>query len=387
MKISGVVSEFNPFHNGHKYLIDEIKKNSDAIISVMSGSFVQRGDVAVFDKWQRAKMAVLNGVDLVIELPVIYSTANAQVFSRGAVQLIDSLNCVDELVFGSESGDINVLCEAAQFLYDNNIEFSSKIKEYLSQGFGYASAISKASNGYIDENILNESNNILGIEYIKALKSINSSVKVKTIQRNGVSHDSKASINGITSASHIREMLEKNQDISTFIPENIYSICKASKLYNISHLNDTILYLLRTLDSSYIETISDVGEGLENRIKSIGMSSLLIDEIIDKVSSKRYTKSRIRRILVAILLGITKEMTNIPIDYARVLAFNNKGREIINQIKKKSALSVVTKVADFNTDSVLFKKDILSCDIAGLCSITPEPSGRDYITSPIYIDD
>lgn len=380
MKISSVIAEFNPFHNGHEYLIKETKKESDAVICVMSGSFVQRGDVALFDKWTRAKAAVMCGADLIIELPAVYAVSTAERFAAGAVSLIEKLGCADEIVFGSEAGDLKKLTEAAELTCTESPEISKKIKAYLNSGLSFPVARQKAYSGIIDDGILTNPNNILAVEYIKAALKNNCSVKFRTLQRIGDYHSTQAS-GKYASATALRKFILSGKDISNYIPSNICEIYKSASLYNIDKLNNTIIYLLRTTELNQLREINDVTEGLEYALKKAGNEYSDIGSVISAVSGKRYTKTKISRILISLLLGIDKKIIYSYPSYARILAFNNLGREII----KKINIPTIVKVADFTDNNEMFNIDITATNVASLCSDKNKESGKDYKTSPIYL--
>ena len=230
MKITGIIAEYNPFHNGHKYQIEEAKKFSDAVVVIMSGSFVQRGSIAITDKWTRAKVAAENGADLVLELPVIYSLNTAQRFAKGAVEILDRTNVIDYLCFGSESGNVDELTKVADMLINEPEDVSEKIKKFIAEGISYPAARQKAFRGLIDEEILSSPNNILALEYIKALIEIESSIEPVTVKRYGTDYHDEFAKNGIASASAIRSMI-KNQEnvimiffVVTLVSVGIYMI-------------------------------------------------------------------------------------------------------------------------------------------------------------------
>ena len=212
MKITGVIAEFNPFHNGHKYLIEKIKEKQDAVVCVMSGSFVQRGDVAVFDKWTRAEAAMHCGAALVIELPAVFATAPAERFASGATELIEKLGCVNEITFGSECGDIDTLINTAKILNNESDEVSQEIKHHLSSGMGYPLALQTAFKGSVSQELLKNPNDILAIEYIKASLKRNSKILFSTMHRMEVNHSDETTKNGYASASTVRKMIKNNEN-------------------------------------------------------------------------------------------------------------------------------------------------------------------------------
>lgn len=385
LKIAGVVAEYNPFHNGHKHQIDEIKKDCDAVIAVMSGSFVQRGDIAITDKWTRAKAAVMGGCDLVLELPVCYSLSSANVFAQGSVEILNKLNVADNIYFGSENGNIDDLKSAADIMSNETKETSDKIKEYISFGISYPAAVSKAYSDKIQPDLLYLPNNILGIEYIRALKKFNSPIIPKTIIRNSVSHDEESPAGEFASASYIRELIQNNIDYSDFVPKSAYEVYKNSDMtYNIKNLDELILGYLRLADPKNLENIIDMAEGLENRILSSAFNSATFEELCASVKSKRYTLSRIRRIVLASVLNL-KELT--PITYVRVLSMNDTGKAILKEVKKESKLDIIIKPSLYKKNNKLIYNDFNATDIHSLASKIPNSKigKKDYLTSPVII--
>lgn len=383
MKVCAIICEYNPFHNGHKYQIDEIKKNYDAVICIMSGAFVQRGDAAIFDKWTRAECALLNGADLVIELPVCFSVNTAQRFSFGAVSILDKLGVVNSLCFGSECGDIDMLIKAADILSNEPPELSDQIKMLLDDGMSYPKARSIAFSSLIDEDILTEPNNILALEYIQALKLLNSKIIPITIKRKDAGHHDKALSKNIASASAIRSLITANKDYSAYVPDNTYEFYKSASVADISLLDTVLIYLLRTTSPEVLKQINDVTEGIENRLISSAYECRGFYELCDNIKTKRYTHTKISRILVSTLLNHTKELSKVPPDYVRVLGMNKIGMELLSKIKKVSPLQLITKTSDFKSFNPSFELDIKSGDIYSLCIKNNKKNVRDYYNSPI----
>lgn len=369
--VTAIICEYNPFHYGHKFQLDTVKKDADAIICIMSGSFVQRGAPAVYDKWTRAEDAVNNGADLVIELPVVYSAQSAQRFATGGVKLADSLGIVDCLSFGSECGDIEKLKACADIL--NSEEFESFMEEEMKKGTSFPVARSNVLTSHyphVDTGLVSNPNNILSIEYISALNKIESNIQPITHKRDL----------SFLSASDIRKNMETGEDVTDSVPTEI------RKPYNKGIFDALVLHHFRTKRSEALQSICDMSEGLENKFKKASQSSLTSDALADAVKSKRYTRTRIDRIIVNSLLGIEEKHTQIPPQYIRVLAFNDCGKSLLSDIKKKSSLPIITKVADAKSDNSDFKtmleKDLLATDIYSV--ITNQKSGLDFLTSPLY---
>ena len=376
MKTAGIICEYNPFHSGHKYQIDMVKKDFDAVISIMSGSFVQRGDVAIFDKWTRAKAALSNGADLVIELPVKYALSSAEGFCEGGVKLLSEMKVVDALCFGSESGDILELTNCAKALLTESPEISQRIKVMMSEGLPYAKARAASYEGIIDTELLAQPNNILAIEYIKAILKLKSNMRPITIKRMGAGYHSEDIIEGFASATLLREKIRVGEDISTITPYDLL----ASVTYDINRLTNAFKYKLRTEGEAAFDGIPDMEPGLANRfLNEIDREN--ITAIVDAVKTKRYAYTRLQRIVACVLLGLKKD-TKSP-DYIRVLGMNDTGKRLLFEMKEQSNLPIVNKVADFKDDSIL--PDILATDLAALCGDSPVPMGRDFTTSPIII--
>ncbi len=376
MRACGVICEYNPFHNGHKYQLDRLKREFDAVVCVMSGSFVQRGDVAVFDKWTRAKAALLGGADLVIELPVRYSLSSAEGFAMGGVKILDALGIIDAIGFGCECGDVSALDKCADIMLCEPEEVSSKIKELTGEGMSFAKAQAMAYVGVLDEDIISKPNNILALEYIKALKRIKSSITPYAIKRKGAGYHDMHPDGGFASATLLREMMAKGEDISAFTPFD-FSECES---YDINRLTDAFKYKLMKEGVAAFDGIADIEPGLDNRfLKALDKESFT--KIIDFVKTKRYTRARLCRIAVSVLLGIKGGFCE-P-EYVRVLGMTDAGKELLFKMKKTCSLPVVNKVADFKNDAI--KTDILATDLAAFCASKKIQMGRDYKRSPVII--
>ena len=307
----GIICEFNPFHKGHKHLFDTIKSENDSVTCIMSGNLVQRGEFAIYDKFTRAKEALQNGADLVIELPCVYSVMSAQGFAENAVNIIESTGCIDAIAFGGECDDIYKLINVAKKVKDSE----ALIKEEMKKGLSYPAARKEV----VDSDILDTPNNILAIEYINATK-----LKCCVIKRIGSGHDSD-DIN--YSASAIRASLPTDY------------VC------SLKNCEKAVLAKLRTMTAEDFINIEDVSEGLENRLCEAVSKAASLDELYDYAKTKRYTHSRIRRIVLRAYLGITKDYSFKP-PYIRILGFNDKGRSILAEMKKSAALPVISRYSD-----------------------------------------
>lgn len=398
MNITGIITEYNPFHNGHLYHLKEARKNTnaDAIVCIMSGNFVQRGGPSIIDKWKRAEMALNNGVDLVIELPTFYAVSSAEFFAKGSVSILNNLGVVNNLFFGSESGNINKLMKISNVLVNENLEFKALMKNHLSNGDTFAKAREKALIEYLKCEEINEiitsSNNILGIEYIKALLKLNSTIKPFTLKREGSSYNDKIISNSFSSATSIRELLKNKsslENLKNLIPEKSYEIF--SKLqdenYPLVFDDDMYKFIKYKIQTNCINfnNLYEIKEGLENKIiKEITLSNSYEDFIL-KVKSKRYTYSKISRILTHIYLGLdSSNFLNIDDSknlYSRILGFNNIGKEVLSLIKKNSSIPLITKVPRF-TNNPLLKFDIQATAAYSNLNNKVNPN-NDYLQSPI----
>ncbi len=354
MKITGIVSEYNPLHNGHLYHIEKTRENGAThIVAVMSGNYVQRGETAVMNKFERANLAVKSGVDLVIEIPTVYSLASAEFYARGAVYLLNSLGCVDEISFGSEVGSVEEIKNAADIAWE--CQQSDELEELLKSGMSYPNAINNMilnkygrKKGNRIGDILASPNNVLAVEYLKAIKYFNSDINPFTIHRKSAAHDSMCPLDNIASASFIRKCMDDGNDFFGLVPDRVYEAYKNAlqngNIANIKNLERILIYKLRTITADELREIPDVGQGLENRILDCSNLSS-IEAIMQGIKSKRYTMARIRRILYNMLIGITKSDLETFPSYARVLAVNERGRDILSKAKETASIPVNTSLA------------------------------------------
>lgn len=363
--VVGIIGEYNPFHNGHSYHLEKSKElaQADYVISIISGNFVQRGNVSLIDKWAKADMALANGVDLVIELPTVYSISSAENFAYGAVKILNSLGIVDYLSFGSEFCQIDVLEKIADVLYKEPPEFTSLLKHELSKGVSFPKARENALLMYLNDirkyaNVLSSPNNILAIEYMKALKKLKSHIKPIAIKRINVGYNDLNTNHNFASATAIREKIktDKPAGLSKLMPPNSYrilynSILKGHYVKDLVAFEKEIIYALRKMNLNEIANLPDVSEGLEHNIKEAANSCNTIEEFMNIVKTKRYTSTRIQRILLYVLLGITKDDMKASFKaqpYIRVLGMNQKGKELLSAIShSKPNLNIVTSVKKY----------------------------------------
>lgn len=363
MKIASVITEYNPFHNGHLYQLNKIREIfTYNIVVIMSSNFVQRGEPAIISKFERAKIAVDNGASLVIENPLLYSTSNAEIFSKGAVNILNSMGVVDRLYFGAE--DDSELLKNIISKIESNLD-ENKIKKFLDDGNSYIKA-RELSMDFLSErekDILKKPNNILGIEYIKALIDLNSSITPLSIKRKNVNHNDLHSIDNFASASFIRDKTFNGEDISKFIPN--YDLEPQN---NLENYYDIFRYKLISGDINY-EDYFDYEVGLENRMKD-NLNANTFSEFIEKVHSKRHSKSRIKRLCLQILLDIKKDLIlnsfNYP--YIRVLALDENGLEILKKFKNKNIIYSFKKFYDNcdNNFKQILDKEIYSTNLYNL---------------------
>ena len=365
--ILGIVCEYNPFHNGHLYHLYESKKitSSDYSVAIISGNFTQRGEPSIVNKWLKTEMALKSGVDLVIELPVVYSISSAENFAHGAIKILDSLNIVDYLSFGSECGDISVLDDIVDVLIAEPKAYTTLLSHELSKGISFPKARENALMMYLGNirrfaNILSAPNNILGIEYLKALKKQNSMIRPIALKRKEANHNDNlfSPSSAFSSASAIRNICNSNDitQLQRVMPESSYDILeeclkKGNIVKSLSAFDKEILYMLRKMSTEEIAELPDVSEGLEYSLKKAATSCNSVVELLTLVDSKRYTKTRIQRILLYAILGITKkdiQLSQTISPYIRILGFNEKGKEMISEITRRNPkLNLVTSVKKF----------------------------------------
>ena len=329
MKTIGIIAEFNPLHNGHVVHIEESKKisGSDKVIAVMSGNFVQRGEPAIFDKWIRTRAALLSGVDVVIELPVQYCVCGADYFARGAVGLLESTGVVDALSFGCECGNLEAITHAAEVLLEEPKKYKEELHRKLSQGLSFAAARGQALEACLEEmpeGLFTKPNNNLGIEYVKALKLLGSSMEFFATHR----------VSGGPSATRIRKKLLDGTILESEVPPDTFHLLKGvpAKLDNYSEIFRFLLY------SGQIKT--HFGEGLENRFRRMACEHQKISALIMAVKTKRYTYTRLQRTVLRTILGID-ETCGMP-EYIRILGFKKENQTLVSEIVRKAQLPVIT---------------------------------------------
>ena len=412
-RVLGIIAEYNPFHNGHMYHLQKAKEQSGAqyCICVMSGNFVQRGNTSIVNKWKKAEMALLNGVDLVIELPTIYSVASAEGFSLGAIKLLNNLKIVDAISFGTETSDFAALNNISSIVNEEPMKYKSILNSELKKGLSFPKARENALMLYLNDNkrydnILNTPNNILAIEYLKALKKIKSTIQPIPIKREKVYYNDNVIVDEFASATAIRKLLKNEEfsEIRKVVPKSTYQILKketelGNVVLDLSRYEKEIIYNLRRMTVSEIAELPDVNEGIEHSLKNAANYSNDITNLINIVKTKRYTVTRIQRILICALLGITKRdvgMAKKAEPYIRVLGFNEKGKELISRINKQNPkATVITSVKKFqdknnnNKNSKIYKRlldiDIFSTNVYTMACKSESLANLDYTKNMVIL--
>lgn len=381
MKIVGIIAEYNPFHNGHQYHLKRSKEltEADGVICVMSSSFLQRGEPALIDKWERTKMALAGGVDLVIELPMPYALRSAEIFAYGGISLLDATGIVTHVSFGSESGEIAKLNQIAQILAEEPEMLNNLIIDSLDKGFSYPSARTKALMSYMEnaellgeltvneiESITTSPNNILGLEYLKAIHRLGSPLIPVTIPRSGAEYHEKQIKHTIASATAIRETLwKRNREGIQLFDEKLLQTMPVSsqKILQQGFVDGKgpiftedfslqILTLLRRANVEDIANLFDVRGGLENRIKEAAHEATSIENLIERIKTKRFTWTRIQRTIFHFLMNLTSvqceyfDQLGGP-QYIRILGFNPRGQRLLALMKEAAKLPIITRVANY----------------------------------------
>ncbi|SHI72571.1 Predicted nucleotidyltransferase [Dethiosulfatibacter aminovorans DSM 17477] len=352
----GIISEFNPFHNGHEYLLKKVKEKykPDCIVIIMSGNFVQRGDMAIIDKWRRAEAAVIGGGNIVLELPLPYAVQNAEMFAKGALGILSKMD-VGSICFGTESKDLNDIINISKLLSKETLEFKAMLKSNLNKGYSYPMAISMTVGENLDH--VFTPNNILGIEYVKTIIKNNYNIKPLNIERIGSSYNSSQMEGQYSSASAIRNTLLGSNDPNVFDSVPLYSherimsfLDSYGKFNSLNHCYPLVQYKMLSSSHNDLTNIYDMKEGIENRFKkNLGIHESL-DQFIKGVKSKRFTYSRIQRIILNTLLNLTNDLYESiqieNINNVRVLSFDKKGQLFMKNNKHR--INFITKKSDFN---------------------------------------
>lgn len=377
MKSSGIIAEFNPFHNGHKYIVDSAKRESDCVVAVISGNYVQRGTPACFSKFVRAKAAIESGVDLIIELPSPWSTSFAQNFAIGGVSVLKALN-VDNIFFGCENNELEKLEKIAK---NDNFDFDKTFKGT------YAGARQQAVEKALGRDyskLLESPNNNLAIEYIKAANYLNFKTKFKPIKRIGAEHDGDKATENIASASKIRQLLYKSDNFDSFIPKSAYEIYNKAILNN-EYLNEekfsnAIISQLRK--QVEFDNLPELSEGIENRLKKAVQHASTYDELLDSIKTKRYTLARVRRLVLSAFLDMDCCWLHKEVPYLNVLGFSKVGemylKEISHRLKKPLVFSMKPSKSLDKKSKLLLNKECERNDVYMSLLYNSLPCKSDY---------
>lgn len=412
--VVGIVAEYNPFHNGHFYHLQKAKEKAGAsnCICVISGNFTQRGEPSIVNKWMKAYMALCGGANLVIELPVAYSISSAENFASGAVKILSNLGIVDDISFGAECEDLATLNNIANVIYNEPQEYKNILSHELSKGISYPAAREKAIMMYLNDikryaNVLANSNNILAIEYLKAIKMQKSQLNPVLIKREKVYYNDMRIVDDLASATAIRKMMEQKEysQIRKVVPKSTYKILgeefkKENIILGLKQYEKEIIYKLRMMNVGEIANLPDVSEGLEYSIKKASDNCNNLEKLINSIKSKRYTQTRIQRILIYALLGISKtdiEISRKIMPYARVLGFDEKGKIMLSEIVKSNPkLKIITSVNKFmqikpkkreeKLQLEMLRKDILATDIYTLGYKDESKGNLDFTHNMIIIN-
>lgn len=417
MHVVGVIAEYNPFHQGHAYQLGAIRQairarfhDEAAVIAVMSGSFTQRGEAAILDKWRRADLAVCGGCQLVLELPFLFACRSAQDFARGGVRLLQGLGCVDTLAFGAESPDLAPLMEAARVI--DAPETQAALHEALRAGTSYAKALTAIlqTESGLASDLLRQPNNILAIEYLRALRGYAPGIEPLLIARRGAGYH-ETSLGPLASASAIRGELAKAQpdfaSLKDSLPEATYAAIRAAfpaEIASTERLFRPLLARLLTMQGRELEAIFGLQEGLANRLLAKIRQSQTLQELIAGMVTSRYPASRISRIVPHLLLGTgeraAREAAETGPLYARVLAFDEVGRELLHAIKERGTLPLITKISaalnsrerlegDLTPLQAMLVFDTRATELRALALPDHAPLAAlhqtDFITSPHFI--
>lgn len=408
MSFTGIIAEYNPFHNGHRYQIETIRQTrpDTIIVCAMSGSFTQRGEAAILDKWTRAKLAVRGGVDLVVELPAVYAAGSAEDFAFGGISLFKQMQLIDTVAFGTETADFSALKAIAALITATDTQLS--LKKYLKEGLSYAAALEEALNlDQTKKDILREPNNILALEYLKAIAKTSADITALPIKRHQAAYKDTTLQAEISSASAIRHALYAqtcpDQLLQSAVPPAVYETLLAAKAQGLPDMNNLfqlLRYKLFSTPPAVLQQTAGINEGLENRLQKAGKNSTAYNDLITKAYSKRYPQARIKRTLLYLLLQFTKKEHDTFLQtgplYIRVLAFNSRGRELLHYLAHHGTLPIITKTsqfiseadltaADLNPAKKMLVYDCQATNLRSLCLPKAEPPMQDFLKSAAYL--
>ena len=399
MKIFGIVAEYNPFHTGHAHQISQTRARLGedcAVVAVMSGNWVQQADCAIADKWTRTRLALMGGADLVLELPTVWACSTAESFARGGVGILEACGVVDTLSFGSECGDIAGLKQVAACL--DSPDYDARVRELVNGGATFAACRQQAVEELLGSalgGLLAKPNNNLGIEYIRALNALGSRIEPMTVLREGAAHNSIGQKACFVSATQIRmELTQGNWDAAdTYLLQGGREILEGHTVApsGLEQVSRAILARLRTMTAQDWERLPDCGsaEGLPRRLERAGRNCTTIEEFFELAKTKRYTRARLSRLVLWAYLGLTAADVPAAPPYLRVLGFNERGREVLRQIKELTTLPILTKPAHAReldvTGRRLFELEARCTDLYDLCFETVSVPGREWTNGPVIV--
>ena len=393
MRAVGVIAEYNPFHAGHAWHLAETRRllgEGAAVVCVMSGSWVQRGECALTDKWTRAAMALRGGADLVLELPVPWAISSAEGFAQGAVATLKATGVVGAISFGSESGHLGDLCRIAEAT--QTVEFQTALRAELEKGISFADARQRAVTNIIGKGakLLQGPNDSLGVEYIRAAGR---DMVVMTVKRQGVSHDSDSPADGFASATMLRQLARQGveEELSRWMAEEDVAALREAGMARMERIERAMLACLRQMTEEDFAALPDSGaaEGLPSRLYRAAAKAGNLEEFYALAKTRRYAHSRIRRLALWAFLGMTKSDRTEGPSYLRVLGMNGQGKELLREMKTRATLPILTKPAHIKTQDAatqhLFGLECKATDLYGLCYDVPKPKGLDFTTGPVIL--
>lgn len=399
MKIAGIVAEYNPFHTGHAYQIAQTRARLGedcAVIAVMSGNWVQQADCAIADKWTRARLALMGGVDLVVDLPTVWAASSAESFARGAVGILNACGVADILSFGSECGNIEGLKLVAQCL--DSEQYQERVRERIKEGMTFAACRQQTVEELLGAELgglLSKPNNNLGVEYIRALSALGSSIEPMTVLRQGADHNTTGQTTSFVSATQIRmELAEGNWTAAEpYLMDGGRAVLEGRTVASngLEQVSRAILARLRAMTAEDWEKLPDCGaaEGLPQRLERAGKSCTGLEDFFQQAKTKRYTHARLSRLVLWAFLGLkTADVPEQP-PYIRVLGFNERGRAVLREIKDNARLPIITKPTHAreldDEGSKLFELEARCTDLYDLCFETVPVPGREWTSGPVIL--
>lgn len=387
MKTTAVIAEFNPFHNGHKYIAEKARENgANCVIAIMSGNWVQRGDTAIISKFARTKQALECGYDLVVELPTYWAMATAQKFAAGAIYIAENLG-VDTLCFGSECGDITKIMQTVYCIRSK--EFEARVKSYLASGLPLAKARETAAEELCDNGeLLRNPNDTLAIEYINAAKDLNSKMRFEAVKRKAVGHHDSITAEGFCSATTLRKMIKQGtvDDAAEFMPKEAFSILldeyESGKISDISSLEKAIIATIRTSSPEKIGKTPDTSEGIENRIFNAASMSSNLEQLMEYAGTKRYTNARLRRLILSVFLRESIDTIPAKVPYIRVLGCNQMGVGFLQSAREKTKIPIVMRSSTLKSTPE-FDFEAKATDVYSLSQLIPDNSGSEFTNGVI----